>query len=86
MEWLIFSVLLWQMGKEDIDLNLVIEIIFSFSKWKTEAINAHVEVRGLPCEALGLWDEPYFSECTLHVPQGLCGSLEKSSSIALQLE
>lgn len=74
------------MGKEDLDLNLVIQIIFSFSKWKTEVINAHVEVRGLPCEALGPWDKPYFSECTLHVPQGLCGSPEKSSSIASQLE
>lgn len=28
MEWLIYSALLWQMGEEDIDLNLVVQIIF----------------------------------------------------------
>lgn len=48
MEWLIYSALLWQMGKEDTDLNLVVQINFSFSNWKAEAINAHLELRGLP--------------------------------------
>lgn len=48
MEWLNddYSVLLWQMGKEDTDLSLAVQITFSFSKWRTEAINAHLERPG----------------------------------------
>lgn len=35
------------------------------------------EARGPPWEALGPWDPPCYSECTLPVPQGLCASQEK---------
>jgi len=39
------------MGKENVDLNLVVHILFSNSVWKTEATNTHLEVMGLPWEA-----------------------------------
>lgn len=67
------------MGKENVDLNLVVRILFSASLWKTEATDAHLEVMGLPWEALALWDKTYFSGRSLRVPQGLCGPQEKEA-------
>lgn len=66
------------MGKEDIDLNLAVQIIFSFSKWKTEAVKAHLGVMRSTRSmrpALLLW---MYSAC---LPGALQLSRKESSSV-----